>query len=272
MSQPPTNPGQDPQNPHNDQPWTHQPMPPAADGQSDAAPAGPGGEPQRGATVSGGQPPNGPVGPDGQPWMGPVGPDGQPWMGPVGPDGQPQTGFDPAAPEAPQENKFGVKQLLVALLVVVVLGAGAWFLWNNFQSDAALAEGNCLVLSGEMDDAQHKAVECDDQSVYSQYVGEVIEGDGTCTDETAAPYTIMEKSGRGGKETATKVTCLVPQLFENACYNFSEGVNELEPADCADAELKVTKVTDETGSECAAGEESLSYTMPARTYCVAFQE
>lgn len=278
MSQPPNSPGHDPQNPgpdpqspHDDQPWTEQPTPTAADGQPHVAPVGADGQPHPGAPGPDGQPVNGPVGPDGQPWMGPIGPDGQPWMGPLGPDGQPWMEHDPSQ-VAPQGNKFGIKQLLSALLVVAVLGAGAWFLWNNYQSDAALAAGNCLVLSGEMDDAQHEAVDCDDQSVYSQYVGEVIDGDGTCTDETAAPYTIVQTSGRGGKETTTKVTCLVPQLFENACYNFSEGVNELEPADCATAELKVTRVTDETGSECAAEEESLSYTKPARTYCVAFQE
>ncbi len=268
MSQPPEHPGHGPQ----DQGPTT-PQPPHEDGAvGQSGPAGLEGQPWAGPVDADGRPLTAPVGPDGQPWMGPVGPDGQPWMGPVGPDGQPQTGFDPAAPNAQPENKFGVKQLLSALLVVAVLGAGAWFLWNNFQSDAALAEGNCLVLSGDMDDAQHEAVDCDDQTVFSQYVGEVIEGDGTCSDEFAAPYTIVETAGRGGKERTTKVTCLIPQLFEGACYNSSEGVSELEPAECDTAEIKVMKVTDETGSECAAGEEALDYTKPARTYCVAFQE
>ncbi len=275
MSQPPNHPEQDPQNqeqiaalqPEGDAP-VEQPHLTGADGQSRTAPVGRDGQPWMGPLGPDGQPWMGPLGPDGQPWMGPLGPDGQPWMGPLGPDGQPWMGAADGGPE----SKFGIKLLLLALLVVAVLGAGAWFLWNNFQSDPALAAGNCLVLSGDMDDAKHEAVDCGDTSVYSQYVGEVIEGDGTCSDEFAAPYTIVESVGRGGKDRTAKVTCLIPQLFEGACYNTSEGVNELELADCASAELKVTKVANETGMECAAGEEMLDYTMPERTYCVAFQE
>lgn len=249
MSQPP-NPGNDPQwNPGN--PDGTPPQQPGADGHA-------------------------PIGPDGQPYTGPVGPDGQPYTGPVGPDGQPYTGpdgqpyQDQGAPAQGQGTKFGVKQLLTALVVVAVLGAGAFFLWQNYQKDAALAVGNCLVISGESDDADHELVDCGDADTFSYYVGEVIEGNGTCADEFALAYSISETAG--GDENVKKVTCLVPQLAEGTCYAEADGVMDLQPADCGEALLKVTKVTEESGAQCEADESPLSLTHPARTYCIASLE
>lgn len=198
---------------------------------------------------------------------GPVGPDGQPYAGPVGPDGQPYQ--DHGAPVVAQGTKFGIKQLLSAIVVIALLGAGAFFLWQNYQKDAALAVGNCLAITGESDDADHELVDCEDETLFSYHVGQVIDGDGICVDEYAVAYSISETSGRGGSEKVTKVACLVPQLFEGTCYVEAEGVMDLQPADCSEALLKVTKVTDGTGSECAAEESQLAFTHPARTYCLA---
>ena len=233
MSQPPNNPGQDPQ-------WNSQ----NAEGdppQPDSVP----GDPSH-------------IGPDGQPYNGPIGPDGQPYNG----FGQPQRG-----------TKFGVKQVLTGVLVVVLLSVGAFFVWQNVQKDAALAVGNCLVFTGTSTDADHELVECDDTSVYSEYVGEVIDGDGQCADPQAASYTISETDRSGDTTDVTKITCLVPQLFEGQCYaQLPEGsVNDLEPVDCGSKDFEVTKVTESSATQCDEGSEAITFTVPARTYCIAFE-
>ncbi|MEO7589216.1 MAG: hypothetical protein ABIS84_14455 [Arachnia sp.] len=236
MSQPPENPGQDPQwDPHN---------------VGDTPPQQPA-----------------PVGSDRQPWNGPVGPDGQPWNGPVGPDGQP-LGFAPA-PEATSANPFGIKKLLSALLVVAVLAVGAYFIWGAQQKQAALTVGNCLVWSGDnRSDLDVKTVDCADDSVYSEYVGEVVDGSGPCTDPGAVPYTLTPEDS--GKSDSKKTGCVIPQLFEGKCYNITDDVQEIVACDAAP--IRVTKVVEESEATCSADESPVSYELPARTYCIAFQE
>lgn len=244
MSQPPNNPGQDPQ-------WSPQ----DSQGNPPQLQPEPGGQPQGFPT---GQPHNGPIGPDGQPYNGPIGPDGQPYNGAVPPQ---------------QGTKFGVKQIITAVLVVAVLGVGAFFIWQNIQKEAALAVGNCLVFTGTPTDADHELVECDDTSVYSEYVGEVIDGDGQCTDPQSASYTISETDRSGNPTDVSKITCLVPQLFEGQCYaQLPEGsVNDLEPVDCSSKDFEVIAATDESEAQCEEGSEPISFTVPARTYCIAFE-
>ncbi|MGO1384674.1 MAG: LppU/SCO3897 family protein [Arachnia sp.] len=240
MSQPPTNSGNDPQwNPNN------------AGGASSQQPPVPG------------------QGPYDQSHSGPVGPDGQPWTGPVGPNGQPL----PGATQPHGGTKFNVKQILTGVLVVVFLGVTAFFVWQNIQKDAALAVGNCLVFTGTPTDADHELVDCDDSSVYSEYVGEVIDGDGQCSDPQSASYTISESDRSGDTTDVTKITCLVPQLFEGQCYaSLPEGsVNDLEVVDCANQEFEVTSVVDGIDAECAEGSEAIAFAVPERTYCIAFQ-
>ncbi|WP_199711207.1 hypothetical protein [Tessaracoccus antarcticus] len=269
MSQPPESPGSGPQwDPQN--PGATPPQQPAAagpDGQPWNGPTGPDGQPWNGPTGPDGQPWNGPTGPDGQPWNGPTGPDGQPWNGPTGPDGQPM-GFAPP-PEAPRSNPFGIKKLLSALLVVAVLAVGAYFIWGDQQKQAALTVGNCLVWAGDnQEDLDVKTVDCTDDSLYSEYVGEVVDGSAACTDPGASPYTLTTENS--GKTNTKKTGCVIPQLFEGKCYNITDEVQEIAP--CDGASLRVTKVIEESEATCAADESPVSYMLPARTYCVAFQE
>ncbi len=239
-------------------------------------PSDPGQDPQWGPQHAEGNPPQQPVpgdpshnAPDGQPYNGPTGPDGQPYNGPTGPDGQPYN--DSAQPH--QGTKFGVKQVITGVLVVALLGVGAFFVWQNIQKDAALAVGNCLVFTGTPEDADHELVDCDDASVYSEYVGEVIDGAGECTDPLAASYTISETDRSGDNTDVTKITCLVPQLFEGQCYAQLPGdsVNDLEIVDCASKDLEVTKVVEGSNAQCDEGTEVISFTVPERTYCIAFE-
>ncbi len=254
MSQPPDSPGQNPQ-------WGPQ--------NTGATPWHPEAQPSQGPAPQDGQPYAGPLGPDGQPYNGPLGPDGQPYNGPLGPDGQPYNGE--IRPH--QGTKFGVRQVITGVLVVVLLSVGAFFVWQSSQKDAALAVGNCLVFTGTPSDADHKLVDCEDTSVYSEYVGEVIEGNGQCADPQAASYTISETDGSGNTKDVTKITCLVPQLVEGQCYaQLPEGsVNDLEPVDCSTKDFEVTKVVNGSNPQCDAGSEAISFTVPERTYCIAFE-
>lgn len=198
--------------------------------------------------------------------MGPAGSDGQPYNGPIGPDGQPYNGSVPPQ----QGTKFGVKQIITAVVVVAVLGVGAFFVWQNIQKEAALAVGNCLVFTGTPEDADHELVDCDDESVYSEYVGEVIEGDGECSDPLSGSYSIMVEDSE-----VTKVTCLIPHLAEGQCYLASpeDSVNELESVDCASGhDLEVVSVLEESEAQCDEGLNPVSFTTPARTYCLVPSE
>ncbi len=167
--------------------------------------------------------------------------------------------------EPQRGTTFGVTQILTGILVIALLGVGAFYIWQNAQKDAALAVGNCLVITGELDDADHEPVDCEDRSVSSQYVGEVVDGGGECSDPFAAPYTTSD---------TTSVTCLIPQLFEGQCYAQlpAEAVNDLEPVDCSDKDLEVISVVDESGAQCDEGSEPIDFLKPARTYCIVFQD
>ena len=205
--------------------------------------------------------------PEGQPQPGPIGPDGQPYNGPIGPDGQPQPGTATAAP--PKSNPFGLKKLLSALLVVVVLGVGAYFIWGNQQKSTALTVGNCLVWSGEnQEDLDVKVVDCSDDTVYSEYVGEVLDGDGTCTDPGAVPYSL---GATGEADDADKLGCVIPQLFQDKCYSVTDDQN-IELVSCESSQLRVTKVIEESDAACEATDSPVSYVLPARTYCLAVNE
>lgn len=237
MSQPPSNPGQDPQrNPqHPEGNPPQQPVP---------------GDPYRNP-------------PEGQQYMGP---DGQPYNGPTGPDGQPYN--DSAQPH--RGTKFGVKQIIAAVVVVVLLGVGAFFLWQNMQKDAALAVGNCLSFMGTPEDAKHELMDCDDTSVYSEYIGEVIDGEGECSDPLSSSYSTV----KDGSEVVQN-TCLIPQFFEGQCYVVSpeDSVNDFELVDCdGDTDFQVAKVSDEGDAQCEDVQEPISFIAPARTYCLAFSE
>lgn len=167
---------------------------------------------------------------------------------------------------------FGVKQILSTTVAFGVLGLVGCSVVQDSQIVEALEEGNCLVVTGDADDASYKTSDCDDESRLTYYVGEVIEDGGVCADESAIEFSVNAPSNRGSSEGGTQVACLVPQFFADTCYVETNDVMELAPGDCAEAAFKVTTVTDESGSECAEGEDPISFTVPARTYCIGYPE
>lgn len=176
----------------------------------------------------------------------------------------------PGGPEAFPEKKSGaqkVKSILGIIVAVVLVGVVGWNLWSNYQSDAALEAGNCLVFSGESDDADHELVDCSDSTTFSYLVAKVIEGDGTCGSEFVE-YTVGTE--RGGSSSTDKVTCLIENFHAGNCYSESSDIMTYAIVECSDANasFKVTTVEDSAEATCAAGEQAYPFTEPARTYCL----
>lgn len=218
--------------------------------------------------------------------------DQQPQQG--GYDQQPQGAYDQTAPQGgpeqpqpfDQQAAFGaaggpaafpekqsggqkVKRIIGIVVAVVLVAVAGWSLWSNYQSDAALEAGNCLVFSGESDDADHDLVECDDATTFSYLVAKVIDGDGTCGPEYVE-YTVGTES-RGGNTTTNKVTCLIENFHAGNCYAETSDIMGFGVVDCSDpnAAFKISTVEDSADATCAEEEQPYSFTEPARTYCLA---
>lgn len=183
-----------------------------------------------------------------------------------------QAAFDaPGGPEAFPEKKSGaqkVKSIIGIVVAVVLVAVVGWGLWTNYQKDAALVAGNCLVFSGESDDADHDLVDCEDSTTFSYLAAKVIEGSGTCGDEFVE-YTVGTESG--GSSTTDKVTCLIENFHAGNCYSETSDIMTFGIVDCSDAtaSFKVSTVEDSADATCAAEEQPYSFTEPARTYCLA---
>lgn len=212
-------------------------------------PSNPGQDPQRNPRHPEGNPPQQPVPSD----QNRTASDGQPYNRPA----QPHRG-----------TKFGAKQIIPAVLLIVLLGIGAFFLWQNTQKEAALAVGNCLSFTGTQDKADHQLEDCDDTSIYSDYVGEVIDGEEECSDPLGSSYSTLDKDGQ-----VLQTTCLIPQFFEAQCYLVSaeDSVNDFELVGCdGEKDFQVAKVKDASDTQCDELQEPISFIAPARTYCLTF--
>lgn len=202
--------------------------------------------------------------------------DQQPQQG--GYDQQPQSFEQQAAfgaaggPQAFPEKKSGfqkVKSVLGIIVAVVLVAVVGWGLWSNYQSDAALEAGNCLVFSGESDDADHDLVDCEDSTTFSYLVAKVIEGDGSCGADFVE-YTVGTES-RTGSTSTDKVTCLIENFHAGNCYAETGDIMTFGIVECSDpsASFKISTVEDSADATCAAEEQPYSFTEPARTYCMA---
>lgn len=260
MSQPPQNPGP------NEQPWNGAPGQP--NNPYPQQPQTPGQFPQGPQT-----PGQFPQGPQSQPSAGqPYGAPGDPYAQPQGAPGDPyaQQGAY-GAPEAfPEQPKKGskAKSILGGVLAVVLLAVGGFAIWSNMVKEAALEAGKCIVITGKIDNADHKEVNCDDATQFSYYVAKVNKGAETCG-EGYDEYTISSK--RRGSETTNKTVCLIGQLAKDVCYKQlgKDSTMAYGVAECAGSDFKVTKVESVADAQCADGEEPWSWTEPARTYCLA---
>ena len=170
------------------------------------------------------------------------------------------------AQQATPKKRFGVRQIISLVTVVVVLGAGGWFLWQNFKTNENLQVGNCLIITGTTTDAQEEKVDCSDKSKFSYEVSQVVSDTKSCPANTSS-YEISSKSRYGSTRTV-KAVCLIPNLHQDVCYkDSSSSTAAFDVAECGSARFKVTKRVEQANASCETGEEDLTYTTPARTYC-----
>jgi hypothetical protein len=167
------------------------------------------------------------------------------------------------------KKRFSVKQIVPIILVAVVVVAGAWSLWGNFQTNENLKVGNCLVITGEANNANEEKIDCSDKSKFSFEVTQVVSSSSACPNGSTY-YEITSKSRRSSSTRTEKVACLIPNLHPDVCYKTTYNATApYEVADCGSADVKVTKRIDQANASCGQNEEDLVFTDPARTYCLA---
>ena len=165
------------------------------------------------------------------------------------------------------KKRFGARKIISIIVAVAVLGAGGWTLWQHFKTNENLQVGNCLVITGTTTNAQEEKVDCSDKSKFSYEVSQVVSDTSSCPENTTS-YEISSKS-RGGSSRTVKAVCLVPNLHQDVCYkSSSSSTADFDVAECGSADFKVTKRIDQANASCEDNERGLTYTTPARTYCV----
>ena len=172
------------------------------------------------------------------------------------------------AAEAKKSGGLGLRGIISIIVGVVVVGAGAWGLYQKFQTDQALKEGKCVTLSGSNTDAEPKEVDCDKED-YSWKVVSVVATRTACPTDTSS-LELTSQSRRGGATRTDKVACLAPMLKENQCYKYDQNdVNEFIPSSsCTSGDLKVNKIVDDPEATCEAPAEALAFESLKRTYCI----
>ena len=206
----------------------------------------------------------------------PFGQPGQPGQA-FGQPGQQFAGQHPGqpmgAPGRPKRSAFqNFKLVLSVIIVVVIVGFTAWNWYSGQQRDKALTVGQCVHITGERDDAEVEAADCD-ADASKQVVLRVVEkhdGAATC-DDGMIVYSETSRRRRTGTERTDKTVCLAEVLNEGKYYkaddSISSGLREVKSAE--EATFKVSKVHDAADASCGAEEEAISYPKWPRTYCLA---
>lgn len=171
---------------------------------------------------------------------------------------------------AAKKPAFGGIRGIISLIVgLVVVGASAYGAWTYFQTSQNLQVGNCLVMSGSVDDANEKKVDCDKED-FSWKVVSVVKTEDLCPAEETISYTVGGKGRRGANRS--KVACLSPNFLEGKCYVDSGDLvmpyKSVECAPGAQEVSKITKVIEQANATCEEPTFPVSYPTMKRTYCV----
>ncbi|WP_297751880.1 hypothetical protein [uncultured Tessaracoccus sp.] len=201
---------------------------------------------------------------------------GQPF-GQPGQDDQQFAGQHPGqpmgAPGRPKRSAFqNFKLILSVIIVIVIIGVTGWNWYSGQQRDQALTVGQCVYITGERDQAEVEAADCDADGS-KQVVLRVIEkhdGAATCDDDMIE-YSETSRRRRTGTERTDKTVCLAEVLSEGKFYKADEslvsGLREVKSAE--EATFKVSKVHESADGSCADKEIVASYAKWPRTYCLA---
>ena len=171
------------------------------------------------------------------------------------------------AAEAKKSGGLGLRGIISIIVGVVVVGAGAWGLYQKFQTDQALQEGNCIVIEGESNDkVTPKKVDCSKDD-FSWKVTAVVADENSCPEDSYTGITVTSEGRRGASRT-DKVACLVPFFKADKCYSKdASDVNEFKVGTCSTGELKIIKVIEDPAASCEVPEQTVNFPSAKLTYC-----
>jgi hypothetical protein len=169
----------------------------------------------------------------------------------------------PLPPPVPKRGK-GLPRWVIALIAIVVLGAGG-YAFNYFTSDVAQAKaGDCAKVSGTKSKPDYTAVPCDSADA-NYIVGKSLSSSGTCGGD------YDEYIQTGGRGPSVKL-CLMPNWTEGNCYALDDTAQMGYPkvACTAAGAVKVEKVIKGKADKTACGDNALGGTFPEppTTFCL----
>jgi hypothetical protein len=199
--------------------------------------------------------------------------------GPMSPYGYPATAPGYSAPPAgyplpgqsgpPPPGRRGsgtalivIGSVILALSVLGILGQAQRH--GHGAANAGLAVGQCIT------DAEFGArimdpdvVDCGGPNALYELASR---GDGAAV----CPDGKREDSRYALLVNDSLTLCFVPNLREGACYHADAYSNLISPRDCADstANTEVARRVDGQANACGPGTKDVSFTVPARSYCL----
>ncbi|WP_396913824.1 hypothetical protein [Mycolicibacterium sp.] len=191
------------------------------------------------------------------------------------------TNYPPGPFPGPQQPPKKSRKLLWILLAVVVVGVAAIGIGGTILmrkvSDAIPTAGDCVSFHAPHETdlnqtARPLKADCASAEATFQVVTE-SESNPECADEYTVYQWMSKKEGKPAE--VSKTWCMVPNLVDNYCYQLdAEDLAQVADTTCSrPGSLRVLKHIDAATDDgtCAAlspGAKTLSYTRPARTYCL----
>ncbi|KJK47870.1 hypothetical protein UK23_18795 [Lentzea aerocolonigenes] len=167
--------------------------------------------------------------------------------------------------EPPAKNKW-LKPVIVAVLAIVLVGAGAWAV----TALNGTAVGDCVSASPKDVDKPDgdwnvSSKSCGDAAATHKVAKVLKNADEPCPEEG-----IYEPVKDGGDSL-----CLMPNLAEGKCYTSGDDGAFKAEACTTESPVKIVKKVDglpEEGTVCPEGSSELRFSEPASVYCMGVHE
>ncbi|MDQ3402018.1 MAG: hypothetical protein M3548_01305 [Actinomycetota bacterium] len=166
---------------------------------------------------------------------------------------------EPVKAETTTARPRGKKLVWIIALVVVLVAAGAFVVYEVSARGADAAPGECAMVTGADDAAKVEIVDCDDKSASFKVASK---RDGA---ELGCPEGAYREVRTDGG-----LLCLMPNFVADTCYEADDANQSFRVSGCeSDESIKITKVIDGSTdpSGCPAG-NGLGYPEPPVVFCI----
>lgn len=160
----------------------------------------------------------------------------------------------------PQARKlFGLPVWAVAAVLAVLLGAGAFLVYQAVKPGASAASGECVAVSGVDDAATTETVDCGAQNAGFK-LASVRD-----LDEPGCPEGAYREI-----RTSSELLCLMPNFIAGNCYVPDEPNAGFVVGDCAsELAIRISEVIEGTTDPSGCPDNSgLGYPDPPVVFCV----